>query len=148
MATFLIYILGLAISALALLTPIPAPPAPVTPTALAVVDNLQVIYSKDGCVDWQWAAGQSRYCHPWWDLVPAGSQFRVDGYYIAPIRTIVLRPGAAAFVLRHERCHAHQHLTVLQELGREPDADLSDWLLTTEGRQSGLSVEDWALTCE
>lgn len=121
-----------------------------TPT-LPVVDGFRVIYTVDGCIDWPGtpypsAQAPDRYCHAGWytDSMHVGW---VYAYYVPALRAIVVRPWVDAGGLAHETCHAHQHLTVLQELGREPSIDLSEWLLTSEARASGLGLEAWAEKC-
>lgn len=78
---------------------------------------------------------------------------RVNCYH-APSRTIVMVPGQSLKTLAHEGCHAHQHQTVLEELGREPRADLTDWYKTSEAAAYAAVVEasprpdDWKLSAD
>lgn len=78
---------------------------------------------------------------------------RVNCYH-APSRTIVLVPGQSLKTLAHEGCHAHQHATVLDELGREPRTDLTDWYETSEAEAYAAVVEaaprpaDWRMSAD
>jgi hypothetical protein len=53
--------------------------------------------------------------------------------YRSDLRAIVVVPGQSLKLWAHETCHAHQHQTVLDETGSEPDVDLHQWLDTNEG---------------
>ena len=58
------------------------------------------------------------------------------GYYDATVRTAYVRSTASDWTQMHERCHAHQHLTILRETGQEPVWavwQLETWYLTSEG---------------
>lgn len=58
------------------------------------------------------------------------------GYYDATVRTAYVRSTASDWSQMHERCHAHQHLTILRETGQEPVWSvwqLESWYLTSEG---------------
>jgi hypothetical protein len=58
------------------------------------------------------------------------------GYYDATVRTAYVRSTASDWTQMHERCHAHQHMTILRETGQEPVWtvwQLESWYLTTEG---------------
>ena len=72
--------------------------------------------------------------------------------YHAPSRTIVMVPNQSLRVLAHEGCHAHQHYTVLEELGREPRLDMSDWLDTSEAHDYAAVVDgrptEWRLSAD
>jgi len=155
-------IIATALAAFALLAPTPSM-ATATPVVIvipavrrdlppmpAVVDGFVVVHSDDGCIDWPdtpypvSADQPNRYCYEGWQTLTGG---RVRGYYVPAIRTAVVPVWADPFVLAHETCHAHQHLTVLQELGREPSIDLREWLLTVEARASALGKEEWADRC-
>jgi hypothetical protein len=60
----------------------------------------------------------------------------MTGYYDATVHTAYVRSDASDWAQMHERCHAHQHLTILIETGREPVGDrwqLDPWYATSEG---------------
>lgn len=61
-------------------------------------------------------------------------------------------PNQSLRVLAHEGCHAHQHYTVLTELGREPRLDMRDWLDTSEAEAYAAVVDgrptDWKLSAD
>lgn len=100
-------------------TPAPvaaAPAAPVYAAPLAIPDGVTQITDDSGCL--------GTYC-------PYGAQ-RAN-FYSPSRRTILVAEGQRASTVQHEWCHAHQHYTVLQELGREPGEDLSEWYQTREG---------------
>jgi hypothetical protein len=74
--------------------------------------------------------------------VPAGFTLVVSdsiatpGYYDATVRTAYVQSTASDWTQMHERCHAHQHLTILQETGREPVGarwQLDPWYATSQG---------------
>lgn len=76
---------------------------------------------------------------------------RVNCYH-AGTRTIVVLPGQSLRVWAHEGCHAHQHYTVLTELGREPRTDMRDWLDTDEAAEYDAIADarptDWKLSAD
>jgi len=60
----------------------------------------------------------------------------VTGYYDTTVRTAYVRSTASDWSRMHERCHAHQHLTILLETGQEPAGlrwQLDPWYTTSEG---------------
>lgn len=131
-------------------TPIPiasatmTPPTPIRPTAtrpaLRLPDGYSVYVTSEGCLP-------DGSC-------PLGAPHEVN-YYWAPTRTSVVCPEESAWTLRHEACHAHQHLTILEELGTEPvfPYDLHEWDQTSEARTWNQlvttvwpAVGQWAMT--
>jgi hypothetical protein len=90
-------------------------------------------------------------------------------YYWSPTRTAVVCPDQALWTLRHEACHAHQHLAILEAFGRDPvpPYDLHEWFATPEAREwdarvtspwpdyghwtiepgEHTALEDFAITC-
>lgn len=114
-------------------TAVPSPRPSPTPTAtggfparLTVPDGYTVYVTSNGClVEGTCPLGE----HP-------------VNYYWAPTRTAVVCPEQTPWTLRHEACHAHQHLTILEELGKDagPPYDLHEWLVTGEARDWGMLV--------
>lgn len=87
--------------------------------------------------------------------VPAGTHVLVTDHpqdlcgsytncYHAPTRTIVVVPGQSLKVWAHELCHAHQHQTILDQLGREPGLSLDEWYDTDEANDWLVVVGDRA----
>jgi len=101
------------------LAPVQAAPRAAV-TSIALPQGYSVYISTNGCL----ASGICPF-----GTVPAN-------YYWAPTSTAVLYPGQPAWTLQHEACHAHQHLTIEQELGISPAMpyDLHEWLSTSEAR--------------
>lgn len=95
---------------------------------LSVPEDTHIFISPNGCT----SAGTC----PYDKQGPAN-------FYWAPLREIVLAPGQGPRTIAHEYCHAHQHRTVLDELGIEPDNRLLAWHRAAEGRSFSLLASEY-----
>jgi hypothetical protein len=66
----------------------------------------------------------------------------------------VVKPNSDITVVVHEACHAHQHQTILNETGKEPNIELDQWYKTAEARSYAAAIAGlgrpagWAATTD
>lgn len=121
--------------------PVEASPAPV-PTVVPATPSKPVLSLPNGYI----VVVSSVGCLPD-GTCPFGQ--RPANFYWSQTRTTVVFPNQPAWTLQHEAAHAHQHLTILRELGVEPGMpyDLHEWLATSEARAwSAMVSTPWPAT--